>query len=128
MFQRNKEYKFITVNDAVLNQSFSGVRIQGPVNYKVASREVNVATRHALLWPYVPNKNQYSEDITKHDFYIIDFPNGNTTALSEAWIVKESIEEVKRDSKRYRFTFDSPEQERDLKAYLARVGITFKVE
>lgn len=95
-FEKGKKYSFITVNDAVLNQSYKEVLVLGVVDFKVAAKDTNVVTRHAMLWPYLSEqqKNRYSKDASKLNYFIFEFPGGQTTILSDAWINPDSVQEV----------------------------------
>lgn len=95
-FEKGKKYSFITVNDAVLNQTYKEVLVLGVIDFKIASKETNVVTRHAMLWPYLneQQKNRYSKDASKLNYFIFEFPGGQTTVLSDAWINPDSVQEV----------------------------------
>lgn len=126
--ERGKSYSFISVNDGVLNQTFTNVRVtSGKLGFKLANLVLNVGSRHAMLWPYIQNKEDYSIDPSKLEYFTIEFPNGLETVMCDAWINHDSVREVQPIRKTLDFMLDSQSQYDELLNLLKINGIKYKV-
>jgi len=122
--------KFTTVNDAVLNELFDGVKVVGIIPASLAKNMVDIYSRHAALWPYVQNKNTYKDDADSYSYYVLQFPNGETTVVGEAWITPGTIEQVEDITRSVFIRFKDRDDLEDFTTLLNKHGYdwTFQTE
>lgn len=88
-FDIGHAYDFNTYAQALLG-TFKNVTVVGIANHQTAQQYIDVAAKHAQVIGSVP-EGEISGDFRKYYYLIVQYSNGQTTALGLPWIRSDSI-------------------------------------
>lgn len=127
MLTKGTTVNFATHNDDILNTRFKNVKVIGELDYKDAALHMDIDSRHAGMWPFIP-ASAYKDDPTSYGYYRVEFASGERTVVGEAWINKDTIVVVSNIVKKATLTFTNATEQQRFESVMAANNLVYKYD